>query len=230
MMRIVVFLVCLASVANAGALDTLRQIRVHSLWLANVDTLGTAQIDTSMVDQRAKVHEQKVAKDFAFSDPPAFIKWDTIVATDTDPQNRVWQYTLNTDFLENGLLEIIKRVKGKPINIPLGVQPPRVQETSTERSEPATAWARGGVLSIHPMPTDADTLIISYRALPPSLDSATAVTSVDEKYRDWIVQLTVADIKYRQGFISAAMLKREEYRLATQRRTASSVQMQEVIE
>ena len=230
MIRFIVFLVCLAGVVNAGALDTLRQMRVEALWLANIDTTGTARISTGMVDRRIKTNEQQVANDFLWNDPPAYVKDTFIVTDDTDAENRVFQYDLPSDFAVGGLIDIISRQKGVPVNVPLLSQPPDLQSISDEKSKPSRAWSVGQELWVHPMPKDADTLFVSYRALPPTLDSATAVTSLNEKYRDYVVWLTVADIKFRLGKITTAMAWREMYRVAKQRRTATSMQATEVIE
>jgi len=227
-MRVVLFVLLLVGVGNASALDTLRQIRARAMWLANVDTTGTARIDTGMVRAFVNINEQQVATDFLWADPPAYVHDTFVVIGGSDPSNRGFQYDLPSDFVDGGLLDALKRPRNESILTPLVTTAP--DQSSSLEDPPSHAWARGSELWVWPMPKNADTIFISYRAIPPSMDSTKGVTLVNEQYRKWIVYLTVADIKLRQGYQGYWVSVQESYRVAKQKRTATTMQAQQVIE
>ena len=215
LLAVIVVLVFAAVVVECQTLDDLQSMRWAALSMVNVKVTGTPQITTAFVDSMIVMAEQTVGTD------PTFLHMmptdtQTVIATiETADTLRTQFYTMNTNFLPNGLTGAMRREFSSKQFYRINAFPPPAsaalpKDGDVPAKKPTHVWTEGNVLIIQPAPSQKDQFFLTYRALPDKMTEDTSDTDIPPGLRRMVVILAAADIQKRRTLgASEAALRRE---------------------
>lgn len=196
----------------AGTLEILQSMRWASMSIMDIDVTGTRQISTAFVDSAIGWSEQTIGTD------PTLLH---LMATDTQTVTGIYTgadtlrtqfYTMNANFLPNGLTGVMYRPFGAKSFYRISATLPPISATPPgEKDAPAYAWTEGNVLLIQPAPRKQDQFFLTYRALPDKMTSSADTTGIAPTLRRMVIVLAAADIAKRLNLIGRELGLRAEY-------------------
>jgi len=195
-MKKILVVLLVAGGLQAGVLDDLESVRASATRRMHTEGIGTAQYTAAEVDSQVNESIHYIATKVDL-DPAPYLKVDSIPLVKGQGL-----YTLESDYVEGGL-KYCKRhtpttTGAIEVFVPVVVLADVV--TPIEGAAPSQVFDKGGVLGVHPIPDNYDTLIIWYQALPPAMCSDTSSILIIPKYREmmllhvcWQIAVTLSE-------------------------------------